>query len=381
MLQISIGINSDRGFSASTLRDYSQTLQVVSEGYRELYPRVQLRHTLFPEEALPSQLQRRSRAGLGPDLIVTNGSTAALLHQRGLSRSVSLPPALRRQIEPVALQRLSLPDGRLIGLPLTLDPQFACFNRRRLAASPSTLSQLLSPSRPGPRVGLWLDAESLYWSAGAFGADDALLARESGLPVSAAARQRLLDWLDWLQTASRRDNLVAYVSYDSLIEDFLRDRLDWIPCRSLSLPRLRERLGTRLGVAPLPRGPHGAATPLARLRVIAFGTGSTPLQRELADQLGLLTQYPVNQRALIQRSLASLPVNRLVTTSGVEGPLGLAVREARRQMVVGPQQLSLLASASEAAPIFADTMIELVFGQLTVPAAAEALLAAGRQSR
>jgi maltose-binding protein MalE len=72
-------------------------------------------------------------------------------------------------------------------------------------------------------------------------------------------------------------------------------------------------MGENLGVASLPAGPNGPASPGSLLRVLAFGINSSPRTRQIAMDLGILQLNPLAQRTSSLNSQQMLPVNRYAT--------------------------------------------------------------------
>ena len=107
--------------------------------------------------------------------------------------------------------------------------------------------------------------------------------------------------------------------------------LDWIPCRSINISRLRSRLGNNLGVAPLPSGPFGTASPITRERVLGFGVNSSPVQRQLALALARFAISPLHQRYIVLRNQYVLPVNREVAPPVRSSSVLAALVEGRQQ--------------------------------------------------
>lgn len=115
-------------------------------GAVDIHPRMQLELLLLANDRLVEELRRRDRCGLGPDLLVVEAETARQLAALGLTRPVRFAAAVSDQVQPALLGRLALGGGELAGLPWSLQPQLACFNRGPMAGSPATLEELLQAS-------------------------------------------------------------------------------------------------------------------------------------------------------------------------------------------------------------------------------------------
>ncbi|TVS05249.1 MAG: hypothetical protein EA413_07195 [Cyanobium sp. PLM2.Bin73] len=66
------------------------------------------------------------------------------LRRLELSGPATAAADLLQQIDPAAIQRLRLADDQVAGLPLLLQNEQTCFNRRLMAESPATESMATS---------------------------------------------------------------------------------------------------------------------------------------------------------------------------------------------------------------------------------------------
>jgi maltose-binding protein MalE len=372
-LYLAVGVRNDSAITSQIQKSLRERLGVLERSFQELHPGVKLELLLFADDRLVKELRRRNRSGLGPDLLMVQADTARQLAALGLTRPVRFPPAVSDQLEPALLERLALGGGELAGLPWSLQPQVACFNRGRMARSPATLQELLQASAEGKRVGLGADLGNLGWTLGALGAFDSMVAMLKGGPVPPDLQLRLRGWLQWLHSADLQQRVSFLPSQEKLLEGLKAGELDWITCRSTHISALRSTMGPRLGVAPLPAGPGGEPSPISELRVFAFGRGSSPRQRRAAEALAAFTINPQVQRSFIVRTEEVLPVNRHVQVP-VESSSELAA------LVTAQQQASLAASLPPARlqPINAKLnriLTRFLYGDLEEAAAADLLIA------
>lgn len=117
-------------------------------------------------------------------------------------------------------------------------------------------------------------------------------------------------------------------------------------------------------MAALPGGAQGAATPINRLRVLAFGVNSSPGQRRIAVQLARFSVNPLMQRNLTLDSLEVLPVNRFVpapvTSSMI---LGSMMRSAQAAEQASPLVLALMGNPA-VQPALTGVLAKVIFGDL-----------------
>lgn len=331
-LYIAVGV-SQEALDTELQKEVRERTALLQASFRTLQPRVRLQVETFNEERLRNELLVRNRTGLSPDLLLVNESTAQELARERLISTVSFPATVLDQLDAGSVVRVRRADGTLTGLPLELQPLVACFDRRRVRRSPATLTELLAYSAKGMEVGLSLDAVNLAWTLGPLGAIDAVGNLLAGAPATPAMRTSLNGWLQWLRAADLQQHVTVYPTETELLKELMVGTLDWIPCRSINITRLRSKLGRNLGVSPLPSGPFGAASPITRERVLAFGVNSSPDQRQLALALARFAISPLHQRDMVLRNQYVLPVNRKVAPPVSSSSVVAAMVEGRQQSI------------------------------------------------
>lgn len=368
---LAVGINNDFRINAALLQDVNQRIGDLIRGYRSVHPGVRVEIILFEEDRLAQELERRSQDGLAPDLLLVNGSTALTLAQKGVIRPLQFPASVTEQLEPGSLARASLPDGRLIGLPLQIEPQLACFDLRRVAEPPATLAELLARNGGRIQVGLPIDAINLAWTLGPLGTLPTVKALASGKPETVADRARLQAWLEWLASAHLQQGIHFLGDQDELLEGLISGRLHWISCRSTHLARLRQRLGHHLGVSVLPSGPGGPASPVNRERALVFGINSTPRQQQAAESLARFSINPLVQRTITLGSLASLPANRsLLPLLGSSRILDTLLEAQEQGTTSEDGTLALLHTDARGAGRFRTLITRFLYGEIKAREAA-----------
>ena len=260
-------------------------------------------------------------------------------------------------------------------MPFLVQTQLACFNRRRLPAAPATLEQLLDTSAKGYPVGLTMEAYNLFWTVGSLGAVDAIDTAAAGRQPSGAQQQAIERWLTWLQNANSQQRVTFYSSQSSAEAEFQAGRLDWFPCRSASIPRLRKALGDGLGVAPLPRGEGGDPSPINKLRVLALGTNTSHSSRERALAFSRFSVNPLSQRSLTLDSQVVLPANRFVGVP-VSSSAVLSAMVTSAQQGNQTKTLAELMHSNDPRMAEIQTLLTtLVFGEMQPTKAGQSLVA------
>lgn len=362
----------------------------LMEAFRRLHPEVHLRIRQIPEKNLTQELILQRRRGLGPDLLLVRAPVAVALRRQGLIDAVPDNPAMRQaeaSIEPAFLERVR-ERGELFGLPVANEITLACYDRRRVAEPPRTLEQLAALAASGRPVGLSIEPIGLWWTTGPFGADDALAPMITDQPPDPGfdvrvGLQSMVRWLQWLRMMAQQSRVDIATGPEDLERGLVSGRLAWIPCYSLSLQGLQKAMGPRLGVAVLPGGPAGPASPFTSERVWAFGRDSSPGQRGLAEELARLSINPMLQRQITMENQAAMPVNRYVDVPVADSGRLAAMAEAQNQFRISAKALGRPFSASRVRMVLPE-MEQLIFqamvGVLTPEQAARALLDLGRRA-
>ena len=293
-------------------------LQELIQRYRRKNPRARIHVRSFATEDLGPEMRLRQNSGLGPDLVISNVRVAFELHEQGLTAPVRIPSARLRDIAANVIRPFQQ-NGALLALPLSLQPQIACFNRARVPEPPQSLQQVLELAASGRRVGLPIQISDLAWTVSGqeASAQPLLLAAiESDRIPSAqeqAARSALGAWIAWIRMASLQQYVVFTDSNDDLYTQFLDGQLDWIPCRSLNARLLQKKLGSKFGAAPLPgKNPGQPAAATVKLMAWSFGHHSSDMQQQLAKDFALFSLNEVSQKELMLKTQSSLPINTQV---------------------------------------------------------------------
>ena len=214
----------------------------------------------------------------------------------------------------------------------------------------------------------------LLWTASSLGALPSLARAGAGETLSTQNTESIQDRLRWLENASAQNNITFFEDQGQL-ENLLKDgELDWVSCNANSLPRLREALGDKLGVAALPDGPDGAASPVNDVRVLALGSNSSARQRTAAINL---THYITNamvQRNLSLRSLAFLPVNPNVDISDPSSTTLTTLVSAQNAATQHEADLAGLVHQADRSSAVTPTLLLLIFGASNPQSSADALV-------
>ena len=310
-LHVLITSPSNEGLNKGLEEENERTVKLLVQQFRKLHPHVGVSAGVVPEQELEGLLSRRQAMGLAPDLLLTSSTMARRLAAANLSSYQTLPPQLIAQLRPDALANLRRADGGLDGVPMALMPDLACFNRRTTPSPPLTITALEQLEQRGLETGMAIEGRHLFWTAGSFGAQEAISQLLACEPITQDRRAAIEGWLNWLQLANQTKGVFFLNSLQQLTQELVLGRLDWVMCNSASLPRLREAMGADLGMALLPAGPAGKASPIRRVKVWVQSRGIPEQRRRLADGLvrfSVLTPF----QSTFGLKGTGVPVNRLL---------------------------------------------------------------------
>ena len=374
VLYLAMSTNSDQAIDADLLEETQARLSVLERGYRQMHPASRFQFGLYSDNTISKALIRRNRAGLGPDVIFVNGETALRMLADGV---VSPYPAAAEQLklfDPDDLDQLRNSRGELAGIPVVIQTQLACFNRKRLPEPPATVTELLCQccgEHCGAHRGPLLPVLEHRQPGALKGINRAIAGQQ---PSPAEVRQ-IEQWLAWLQNANTQQRVTFYSDQKSVIAEFLAERIDWMPCNSITLPKLRKQLGSSLGVSALPNGPDGSPpSPMKRLRVFALGSSSSAAGRARAIAFIRFSANPLMQRMLTVGSQTLLPANRFVKVPVQSSQVLAAMELSNRQSDQFSQIVKLMHDDDPRVPKVQALITELVFGEESARSSTEALI-------
>ena len=304
-------------------------------------PRIYLHLRFAPEEEVLSVVRKRSDLGAGPDLILSREWLALQMARENLTEPSGLTS---RDLAPFKILNLSdfqRKDG-YVSLPLLLQPNLACYNRKSFKQAPATLAELLRRAEEGRVIGLSLVLDQVSWTGTGFAAQDPVLKlfdtpadQPGGSSLTPADRTNVLAWFRWLYRANTNPNVQFSDTNEDLAERLMKRQADWISCNSAVVPILRKALGNDLGLSVLPGEEDGQpARAVARLQMISFGRDSSPGQRKAAEQFALFLLNDYSQNVVMSNTDGVLPVNGNVIVPSKRSPELAAFKASKPYAIV-----------------------------------------------
>ena len=300
--------------SAETIssKDYERLREVTEDAIdhiRSVDPSIRPQLPLSTQAHFVDEIADQTRSGFGPDLLITDSDTALELYRRKLTDPIKISPEDRADTPNYLFDLVTAEDGLLVGRPVNQFVQLACFNNERMEIPPETLEDMEEESENN-NFGMALQLKDLFWSAEAFDAGEAMEAALAKRPPDPDRQSKVTQWLHWLESASYQQNIRFLNNQRSLRKALISGELDWITCWSSSLRELREQMGEKLALAPLPKGPSTKLKAATKLQVWSLGRNSSGIQRVKALVMIDFITKPWAQKTYALAGRNSLPVNR-----------------------------------------------------------------------
>ena len=299
-----------------TTQDYEQLEYIsnlVFQQIRDIDPQIQPQLQLQSSTNFIDEIRQQTESGFGPDLIITDSETALALYRSRLIDPIQLSEQDRQDTPQSLLDLVTAKNGALVARPVNQFVQLACFNKERLPTAPRTLEDMKQSSSDAT-FGMAIQLKDLFWSAEAFDAGPALKAAMDSSGTSQVDYETVTAWLSWLVDSSYQQNIRFLNNQGNLRDGLIRGELDWITCWSNNLRGLKLKLGDRLGVTALPKGPNQNRTATTRLEVWALGLNSSPQQRRKALLMLDFVTKPWAQKTYSLTTKNSMPVSQKAAT-------------------------------------------------------------------
>ncbi|HEX6289726.1 MAG TPA: extracellular solute-binding protein [Herpetosiphonaceae bacterium] len=307
----------------------AQILDDLIAQARQAAPDMQIAATSIPGDQIVNRFETEAAAGGGPDLLLASSSGLGRQARAGMLRDLdsAVAPQASRYL-PNALDSMRV-DGKLYGVPASLTTIALYYNTGTIQNPPRTTDELLSAVKGGARIAL---IRSTFHNFGFFGAFGGRLFDDSGRCVAdAGGFAEALNYLRELKAAGAQ-----FVTSGREAEALFKEgQVDLAINGSWLLDDFRAALGEQLGVAPMPDGPGGAASPLLGGTGVYVNANTDTFEQATALALALTSQE-VQQRFVEQS--AFVPSNPGVATAD---PALASLAEAARASAPYPQRTEL----------------------------------------
>lgn len=285
-----------------------QTLNEVVRRFRSVCPAIIIKLEEMPADVLLNSLLSNGSTSDGIDLAIGPQDWIANLASKGVVTNITVQTdaTMLQRFRPISIEAMRY-QGSLYGLPLWLNVDALYFNRQLVTDPARTLSELSSQASSGMPIGLDTRFEQAFWGLGAFGSQ--FVNHEGSIIL---AQSGFIDWLAWLKTQQSSAGIQLSNDASLLKKNFLSGQSAYFIADLGALAELQSNLGAEnLGVATLPTGPVGDASPLVSLQGIFFNSQSPATQATLALEFAHFATNVESQR-LWMSNLHRVPVNTQV---------------------------------------------------------------------
>ncbi|NBQ19435.1 MAG: extracellular solute-binding protein [Synechococcaceae bacterium WB5_2A_257] len=116
--------------------------------FKRFNPGVKIDVRFVSDDQLLKQLDFQFSRGLAPDLILLTTNNLLPLWRQGLIKPIELKPFEQKSIRAALLPAFK-DNKQLLGLPVFIYPQIACYNRKRLKNPPAEINELIALAQAG----------------------------------------------------------------------------------------------------------------------------------------------------------------------------------------------------------------------------------------
>jgi len=227
-------------------------------------------------------------------------------------------------------------DGKLYGIPESLKAVELFYNKDLLKEVPKTTDDLLKAVQGGAKISLSLGCYHQWGFYNAYGAkifDDKY--NFVSTPENQAALADAYAFLNAWWAAGKKAGLPK--SDGDAAAPFKEGKIAATTNGNWALGDYQKALGDKLGVAPLPAGPKGAATPLLGVDGFYFNPNNKPEVAQAALKVALFLTNAASQKAMAEKA-GHVPARTDVTYTN---PLVKAFQDSFTTSYVRPQAVNM----------------------------------------
>lgn len=302
-------------------------LTAILEKAKTDMPNVTINVLQVPFNDIYNKYRTDVASGGGPDMFIAPNDSLGDDARAGLLADITeLANGKLGDYGKLAVDGMSV-EGKLYGVPESLKAVALWYNKDLVATPPATTDELKALMEGGTPVSLSYGCYHHYGFFGSFGGkvfDDSwkVVADQGGVA----------DAMAYLNDLYQISVTNGWPKNDSDgLAPFTEGNMAIITNGNWAMGDYRKALGDKLGVAPLPSGPGGAATPLLGVDGFYFNPNSTNLESALEVALYLTGK---DAQTSMMNDAGHVPAN---TTVEVTDPLIQGLLDAFETAYVRPQ--------------------------------------------
>lgn len=302
-------------------------LTAILEKAKTDMPNVKINVLQVPFNDIYNKYRTDVASGGGPDMFIAPNDSLGDDARAGLLADITeLAKGKLGDYSQLSIDGMSV-DGKLYGVPESLKAIALWYNKDLIATPPATTDELKALMEGGTPVSLSYGCYHHYGFFGSFGGkifDDnwKVIADQGGVA----------DAMSYLNDLYQISVANGWPKNDSDgLAPFTEGKMAIITNGNWAMGDYRKALGDKLGVAPLPAGPGGPATPLLGVDGYYFNPNSTNLASALEVALYLTGK---DAETAMMNDAGHVPAN---TTVEVTDPLIKGLLDAFKTAYVRPQ--------------------------------------------
>jgi arabinogalactan oligomer / maltooligosaccharide transport system substrate-binding protein len=296
----------------------AEVLNIMISQFENLYEEIDVISVYVPSQDIEKKYLREAQYGFAPDLLLaSNNLIVPLIRLNLLTPLDEVYKVSDLAVFKIAALQSLRSQGKLYGLPLTLDTYALYYNKDLITQPAQTLDQLLYEISLGKVLTLPTTFFGAVWGIAAFGGK--VQTPEGQILLNQGGFEQWLNWLKLIQASP-----YVYMSSDKtpLLNKFLASEAAYYIGDSKDLAKIRRTLGDKVAITMLPSGPGGQAAPYLESEALLFNQSSSTKQQGLAIQFANFLTSSEQQRILM-RDLGRIPANdQIRIDSNAETTLG-----------------------------------------------------------
>ena len=292
-------------------------------------PDLQVTDLDVPFDQLFTKFETEAAAGGGPDLFIAPNDSLGKEARAGLLMDLTdkLNGKLGDDVQ-VAVDGAKV-AGKMYAVPESLKAVAMFYNKDKVKTPPATTDALMTAVKGGTKFGFGEDPYHNFGLSGAFGgqlfdATGKCIADQGGF-------SDLVKYLQDLKTAGAQ----AFSDGGKLDDAFQTGALDATIEGPWKTGDFKKAMGDKLGVAPIPAGPKGAANPLTG--VDGYYINAASKNSDLAVQFALYMTSPTIEQIFVDQA-GHIPANKTVK---VTDPITQGFAQAVASGLPRPQNAEL----------------------------------------
>ena len=278
-----------------------QTIAQVVEQLMKDNPELTVNMLEVPFDQIFNKWETEVAAGGGPDMYTVPNDNLGNQARAGLIAPLDDLLAGKMDVFPASSFDGATVDGQIYGVPGIIKAVGLFYNTSTVAEPPKTTDELLALVEAGKKIAIMqYGYHNFGWLTGAFGgvlmdADGACVADQGGFADALAYMQELKATGANFETDESKANTL-----------FMQGQVDMMISGPWMLGTFGGALGDKLGVAPMPAGPGGPATPLAGVDYWHVNPNVSDEQKALAVEVALYIFGP--KGAQVYADVAKAPM-------------------------------------------------------------------------